>query len=91
MFRNADKLFKKIGFEKVYESNIVVQYEKKNDKFNYIHQIELIHKNSAKHLIMSCDKNLNGENFNNAVGLTAYQAGLCIKKMKEKGWKIVKL
>lgn len=83
---NADKALAKIGFKKVYESDLVVQYER-DEKHAYTHVLELQHKASGKHLIQSFDKGTNAEGFNHAVGITAKEAALAIVKMRRLGWK----
>lgn len=91
MFKSADKKLEKLGFKKV-DDGLHVEYERYNKKFNYTQVLSLLHKESGYHIVQSYDKNLMDENKigNVCVGLTMYEMKLCLKKMKEKGWKIKK-
>lgn len=84
MFKSTDKKFEKLGFKKV-DDGLHVEYEKYNEKYNYTQVLALVHKQSGYHIVQSYDKS-NGD----CVGLTMYEMKLCLKKMKEKGWKIKK-
>lgn len=84
MFKTVDKKFEKLGFKKV-DDGLHVEYERYDKKFNYTQVLSLLHKESGCHIVQSYDKNNE-----NCVGLTAYEMKLCLKKMKEKGWKIKK-
>lgn len=90
LFKSADELFEEIGFTKVYESNLYVQYERFDEEFKYMQSLDLGHKQSGYHLIMSSVKETNNEGYNNMVGLTMYEAKLCLKKMRELKWKMKK-
>lgn len=90
LFKSADELFAEIGFTKVYESNSYVEYERYNEEFKYMQSLDLGYKNNGYHLIMSSVKDVNSEGFNNMVGLTMYEALLCLKKMRELKWKMKK-
>lgn len=91
MFKSADKKFEKLGFKKV-NDGLHVYYERYHEKYNYTQVLALVHKQSGYHIVQSYDKNLMDENKigNVCVGLTMYEMKLCLKKMKEKGWKIKK-
>ena len=90
LFKNVDEKFAEIGFIKVKEDKYGVRYERKVDKFNYTQTLDLFHKQSGRHLIQSYDANLTDEKKigNTCVGSTMYEAKLCIKKMKQMGWKV---
>lgn len=88
LFKSTDEKLDEIGFTKVYESNLNVQYERYDEQFKYTQSLELGYKENGYHLIMSSVKETNSEGFNNMVGLTMYEAKLCLKKMKEIGWKV---
>ena len=90
LFKSADELFAEIGFTKVYESNLYVQYERFNEEYKYTQSLDLGHKHNGYHLIMSSVKEVNKEGYNNMVGLTMYETKLCLKKMRELGWKVKK-
>lgn len=90
LFKSADELFADIGFTKVYESNLYVQYERYNEEFKYMQSLDLGYKRNGYHLIMSSVKDVNSEGFNNMVGLTMYEVKLCLKKMRELKWRMKK-
>ncbi len=91
MLKLADKKFEKLGFKKV-DDGLHVYYERYNEKHNYTQVLALVHKQSGYHIIQSYDKDLMDKKKigNTCVGLTAYEMKLCLRKMKEKGWKIKK-
>lgn len=90
LFKTVDEKFAEIGFVKVEEDEYGVTYTRKNDKYNYTQTLALLHKASGRHLIQSYDADLMDEQKigNTCVGLTMYEAKLCIKKMKQMGWKV---
>ena len=47
---------------------------------------------SGQHIVQSYDENLTDTKGigNTCAGLTMYEMKLCIKKMKQKGWKMIK-
>lgn len=91
MFKSADKKLEKLGFKKV-KDNLHVFYERYNSEFNYTQVLALIHKQDGRHIVLSYDKDLMDlkKIGNTCIGLTGYEMKLCLKKMKEKGWKIKK-
>lgn len=86
-----DEKFAEIGFIKVEENVHGASYIRKNDKHGYTQILDLTYKTSGKHLIQSYDADLMDEKKigNTGVGLTMYEAKLCIKKMKQMGWKVL--
>lgn len=90
LFKTVDDKFAKLGFVKTHESDLVVCYERMDSKFAYVWCLELCHKQTGKHLISSFQKGTNRDGFNNSVGLPMYEAKLCLKKMKQKGWKVAR-
>ena len=90
LFKTVDEKFAEIGFVKVEENEYGATYKRKVDKYNYIQTLALLHKASGRHLIQSYDADLMDEKKigNTCVGLTMYEAKLCIKKMKQMGWKV---
>ena len=83
LFKSVDERFEELGFTKTYESKIVVTYEKEIKDYNYIQSIDICRKESGNHIVISGEKGINKDGFNNAVGLTKQEMKLCIKKMKE--------
>lgn len=90
LFKTVDEKFAEIGFVKVEESEYGVTYKRKVDKYNYTQTLALLHKVNGRHLIQSYDEDLMDEKKigNTCVGLTMYEAKLCVKKMKQMGWKV---
>lgn len=90
LFKNIDDKFEEIGFIKHNEDKFGVTYYR--DRTLYIQRLDLMHKGNGKHLIQSYDPKLfDTENVGNTcVGLTMYEAKLCIKKMKQMKWKFRK-
>ena len=90
LFKTVDEKFAEIGFVKVEESEYGATYKRKVDKYNYTQTLALLHKSSGRHLIQSYDAALMDEKKigNTCVGLTMYEAKLCVKKMKQMGWKV---
>lgn len=90
LFKTVDEKFEEIGFIKLKEDKYGVTYKRKDSKHNYIQTLDLLHKASGRHLIQSYDEELMDQKKigNTCVGLTMYEAKLCIKKMKQMGWKV---
>lgn len=90
LFKTVDEKFAEIGFVKVEENEYGATYKRKVAKYNYIQTLALLHKASGRHLIQSYDADLMDEKKigNICVGLTMYEAKLCVKKMKQMGWKV---
>lgn len=86
LFKTVDDKFEKLGFKKTEDNKYIVEYEKNIEEYGYVHKISLCHKASGRHIIQSYENSCNKDKLNNMVGLTPYEAKLCIKKMKQKGW-----
>lgn len=82
---NVDNALAKIGFVKVHESNLMVQYEREIPD-GYTQCLDICHKKSGKHIIQSYQKDVNKNGFNNAVGLTLQEAELACIKMRRMKW-----
>lgn len=89
IFKTVDEKFAEIGFVNISESNFGVVYERRDNKFGYTQLIHLLHKASGRHIVQSYDPNLfDGKSIGNTcVGLSMYEMKLCLKKMKQMGWK----
>lgn len=88
-YRTVDRRFADIGLIKVVENDYCVGYERKT-RYGYTQCVVLQHKASGYHLIQSYEKKINNDGFNNMVGLSMYEMKLCLKKMKQRGWKLKK-
>lgn len=93
LFKTIDEKFSELGFLKVEENYYGVIYERTNALYNFTQVIHLAHKESGRHTIQSYDKSLfdTKKIGNTCVGLSMYETKLCLKKMKQLGWKPVKL
>lgn len=92
IFKSIDEKFAEIGFVKIKEDEYGAVYKRRVDKYNYTQTLDLVHKASGRHIIQSYDEELTDQKKigNTCVGLTMYEAKLCVKKMKQMGWKIFK-
>lgn len=92
LFKTVDEKFAEIGFVKIEEDEFGAVYKRRVDKYNYTQTLDLGHKASGRHIIQSYDGELTDQKKigNTCVGLTMYEAKLCVKKMKQMGWKIFK-
>ena len=89
IFKSVDEKLADIGFVKLKDDRFVVFYERHNcHPGGYTQCLDIMHKNSGRHIVSSYDKDLFDEKQigNCAVGLTYYEMKLILKKMKEKGW-----
>lgn len=86
LFKTIDEKFEMLGFKKIKDDEYTVEYEREIKEYGYVHQIFLCHKVSGNHIIQSCEKGFTEDYRSYMVGLTPYEAKLCIKKMKQKGW-----
>lgn len=82
MLKRADKMFKKLGYTKIYETRDFVQYEKHIEQYGYTHCIDLGHKTAIPSIVQSYDKA--DEHMS---GMNKFEMLAAIRKMKEKGWK----
>ena len=89
LFKNIDDKLKDIGFVKIADNKYIVTYERKSIKYNYTQVLDICHKASGGHIVLSYDKDLMDKKGigNTCVGLTYYEMKLIMKKMKQKGWK----
>lgn len=92
MFKSIDRKFADIGFIKIKENEYGALYEREVEEFNYTQVLHLIHKKNGRHIIQSYDKNLfdTKKIGNTCVGLSIYEMKLCLKKVKQLGWKPVR-
>lgn len=92
LFKTIDEKFAEIGFEKINENEYGVHYQRIDKVFGYVQTLYLCKKASGRHIVQSCDENLTDTKGigNTCVGLTMYEMKLCLKKMKQMGWKIQK-
>ena len=83
-----DKKFAKIGFIKVRDNKYGTTYERQDTEYGFTQVLDILHKASGNHLVMSYDKDLGDvvNIGNTCCGLTYYEMKLVLKKMKKRGW-----
>lgn len=89
LFKTTDEKFAELGFVKRTENEYGACYQRYNKKYDYMQILDLIYKQSGVHIVQSYDKHLSDAQGigNTCVGLTMYEMKLCLKKMREMGWK----
>jgi len=92
LFKTVDDRFADLGFEKIEESCYGVVYERYNEEYKFTQVLHLAHKASGRHIVQSYDKDLSdAKNIGSTcVGLSMYEMELCLKKMRQLGWKMTK-
>ena len=92
LFKTVDEKFAEIGLIKIREDKYGAYYQRERKEQNYTQVLHLLHKASGLHIIQSYDKDLFDKKCigNTCVGLTMYETKLCLKKMKQMGWKPLK-
>ena len=85
LFKTVDEKLAEIGFIKLEEYKYGCEYERKDEKYNYIQKVAILRKKSGRHILQSYDPDLiDNENIGNTcIGLTGYEMKLFIKKMKQ--------
>lgn len=85
---NVDKKLKEIGFEKIREDKYGVEYERKDEEYNFKQHVDVKHKASGRHILQSYDPDLGDVKGigNTCVGLSGYEMKLFYKKMKQLGY-----
>ena len=90
LFRIADKKLAEIGFIKVEENETMTMFRRVNKKLGYTQHLALIRDEDGQHIALSYDRGLRNRRDrvgDNADGLTVYEMKLCVRKMRELGWK----
>ena len=83
MFKKADKLLKRLGFEKIEENKFGVSYRKENKEYNFAQRLDIGHKADGNHLLQSYVEGTNSDGFNNCVGITYPEMKAVMKKFRE--------
>jgi hypothetical protein len=81
IFKSIENKIKDLGFELVYKSNLVLQFERENKQFKYIQGVELIRKTNRIPIIQSYQKDND-----TMVGLTIVECKLFLKLIKKLKW-----
>lgn len=92
LFKTIDEKFKEIGFVKINENGYSVHYQRQDAEYSFVQTLYLGRKSSGRHIVQSYDENLTDTKGigNTCVGLTMYEIKLCLKKMRQMGWKVKK-
>lgn len=80
-FKSVDEKLNDIGFIKIIETSSMICYERENDKFGYIHCVDIYKKGDF--IIGSFQKEINSDGFNNSVALTYPETKLFMKKYRQ--------
>ena len=90
LFRTIDQKFADIGFHKITENENCVLYKRKRRNPYFTQSLVLLYKSNGRHIIQSYDASLSDKRGigHTCVGITPYEAKLCIKKMNSLGWKV---
>ena len=85
IFKTIDDKFAEIGFTKIKEDKYGVSYTRYDKKYMFRQRLDIVYKEYGPNIIQSYDSNLNDTKGigNTCVGLSMYEAKLCIKKMKQ--------
>lgn len=86
--RISDKKLGKLGFSKVHESPVVIEYERNNVVYNHMHTVDIGHKANGRNVIISYvsgEANTSKE-YNDSVGLTGVETKWFLIKMISIGW-----
>ena len=83
LFKTIDDKFMEIGFQKIKDDEYAVTYIRKNEAYDYTQIIDIIHKESGRHIVQSYDEDVDE---GACVGLTYYELKLVMRKIKQKGW-----
>ncbi|MCI5587872.1 MAG: hypothetical protein MR384_08330 [Lachnospiraceae bacterium] len=84
LFKTVDEKLAEIGFTKEKEDKYGCVYKRKDKKYGYTQEVEILHKKSGRHILQSCDPYLGDDKGigNTCVGITGYEMKLFLKKMK---------
>ena len=85
LFKTIDDKFAEIGFTKIKEDKHGVSYTRHDNLYKFTQHLDILYKEYGPNLIQSYDLSLHDTKGigNTCVGLTMYEAKLCIKKMKK--------
>lgn len=84
MFKRADKMFSKLGYEKCeLDSKLHAHYRKKDKATGVIKRIDIYRKSSKDHVAIAYQEDVNGEGFNNAFCMTRLELKAAMAKLRE--------
>lgn len=83
-FKTVEERIKDLGFVETYRSDTVMQFERKNNEFNFIHGVDLVKKSGGNtSIIQSFQKDSPIPEFDYMVGLDVEEARLFLKLLKK--------
>ena len=83
LFKSVDEKLKELGFVKTEENKYGATYRRDEVGVEYAHRLDILHKQSGKHLIQSYVETVNLDGFNDVVGLTYKETKLAMKKYRQ--------
>lgn len=83
LFKSVDEKLEDLGFIKTREDEYGASYERKNTEYDYTHKVDIDHKESGEHIILSYVPDCIGTTGHAEIGLTDYETKLFLKKMKQ--------
>ena len=83
MFNLVDRKLKKNGWLKKEESEFGALYIRRNEKYNYMQCLSIMHKKNKNHIIQSYQQEVNSDGFNNCVGLDYNDMKLALRKYRQ--------
>lgn len=84
MFKRADKMFEKLGYEKCdLDSKFHACYRKKDWATGVIKRIDIYRKNYKNHVTIAYQEDVNSEGFNNAFCMTCPELKAAMAKLRE--------
>jgi hypothetical protein len=84
--KSIENKIKKLGFKIIDKNELIVQFQRKNKQFNFIHGVDIVHKRSGKHIIQSFQNDSPVFGFDYMVGLTFEETELFLKYAKKLKW-----
>lgn len=82
-FKTVDEKLKDFGFTVKEESKYGVSYTREIERFKYTQRLDIGHRSNGNHLIQSYQEGVNGDGFNNVVGLNYNETKLAMKKYRQ--------
>ena len=82
--KTIDDRIAELGFTKIEENEYRVSYERYDERYKYMQNVDILHKASGKHILQSYDKDSCTSDLHSGtgVGLTYSELRLFTKKMK---------
>lgn len=87
--KSANQLMEKEGYTCIEDNDSIVEYQRYNKQFNFMHNVIIMHKKNGPALIQSYDPGLFDAKGigNTCVGISRKELKILFKKMREKHWR----